>query len=62
MGAGAAAYAARWREAVARQPPAQLPHVVQVLPELGTVASEVQFEFGLEALIAGLRANSAPGG
>jgi TetR/AcrR family tetracycline transcriptional repressor len=48
------AYAAQWREGLARLPVEQFPHVAAALPHLGTLASEAQFEFGLRALVAGL--------
>ena len=49
------AYAAQWREAFARLPVGQFPRVAAALPYLGTVASEAQFEFGLRALVTGIR-------
>ncbi|HEY7833075.1 MAG TPA: TetR/AcrR family transcriptional regulator [Ktedonobacterales bacterium] len=52
----ASIYAAQWREAFARMPPGDLPQIAALLPELGTLASEEQFEFGLRAFVAGLRA------
>lgn len=48
-----AAYAAQWREEFARLSPGQVPHVEAVLSELGTLASEAQYAFGLEALVRG---------
>ncbi len=48
------AYAARWREGFARLPPGQFPHIAAGLATLGTVASQGQFEFGLQALVKGL--------
>ena len=47
-------YATQWREAFARLPPGQFPRAAAALPFLGTVASEAQFEFGLQALVAGI--------
>jgi len=49
------AYAALWREEFARLPVGQFPHVAAALTHLSTVASEAQFEFGLQALVAGIR-------
>jgi len=49
-----AAYAARWRQQFAMLPPADFPLVTSVLDELGSVAGEDQFEFGLAALTDGL--------
>lgn len=49
-------YAVQWREAFARVPVEQFPHVEAALPHLTTVASEAQFEFGLRALVSGVRA------
>ncbi len=48
------AYAARWQEGFARLPPGQFPHSAAGLATLGTVASQGQFEFGLQALVKGL--------
>ncbi|HET8627726.1 MAG TPA: TetR/AcrR family transcriptional regulator C-terminal domain-containing protein [Thermomicrobiales bacterium] len=54
-------YAAQWREGFARLPAEQFPGVAAALPMLGTLASAEQFEFGLRALVAGLRPSaSAP--
>ena len=50
----ASAYAAQWREGFARLPEGQFPHVAAALPYLGTLASEEQFELGLQALVVGL--------
>jgi TetR/AcrR family tetracycline transcriptional repressor len=47
-------YAAQWREGFARLTPGQFPRVETVLPELGTLASEAQYEFGLQALVRGV--------
>jgi hypothetical protein len=49
------AYAAQWREGFALLPPGQIPRVAAALDTLGTLASATQFEFGLRALVAGLR-------
>jgi TetR/AcrR family transcriptional regulator, tetracycline repressor protein len=49
-----AAYAANWRQELARLPPADFPLVFGALDELGHVAGEMQFEIGLTALAAGL--------
>jgi AcrR family transcriptional regulator len=58
----ASAYAAQWREGFARVPAEQFPHVAAALPHLGSLASEEQFAFGLQALVAGLRpTHGAPG-
>ena len=48
------AYTIQWRAEFARLPEDQLPHVALALPYLGTLASEAQFEFGLQALVTGL--------
>ncbi|HLZ71141.1 MAG TPA: TetR/AcrR family transcriptional regulator C-terminal domain-containing protein [Dehalococcoidia bacterium] len=58
----AVVYAAQWREGFARLEPGQFPHVEAVLSELGTLASETQFEFGLRALVRGLRESVGPAG
>jgi AcrR family transcriptional regulator len=50
----ASAYAVQWRAEFARLPEDQFPHVAVALPHLGTLASEAQFEFGLQALVSGL--------
>ena len=50
----ASAYAIQWRAEFARLPEDQFPRVAVALPYLGTLASEVQFEFGLQALATGL--------
>jgi TetR/AcrR family tetracycline transcriptional repressor len=55
-----AAYAAQWREGFARLPAGEFPHAAAALPHLGTLASPAQFEFGLAALVAGLRPPGAP--
>jgi TetR/AcrR family tetracycline transcriptional repressor len=47
------AYAAQWREGFARLPGGQFPGVAAALSSLGTLASESQWEFGLQALVAG---------
>jgi TetR/AcrR family tetracycline transcriptional repressor len=49
-----AEYAAQWREGFARMEPGTLPHIEAVLADLGTVASETQYEFGLQALARGV--------
>jgi len=49
------AYATQWREGFARLPAEQFPHVAAALPYLGTLASEAQFAFGLQALVTGIR-------
>jgi len=49
-----AAYAAKWRQEFAMVPPGDLPLAASVLDELGTLAGEDQFEFGLAALTDGL--------
>jgi hypothetical protein len=49
-----AAYAAKWRHQFAMLPPGDFPFVATVVDELGTVAGEDQFEFGLAALADGL--------
>ena len=48
------AYAAQWREGFAHFPEGALPNVAAALPYLGTLASDVQFEVGLQALASGL--------
>ena len=58
----AAAYAAQWREGFARLEPQQFSHVASVLGELGTLASDEQFEVGLQALASGLAAGAQPAG
>jgi len=50
----ATAYAVQWRAEFARLPEDRFPHVAVALPHLGTLASEAQFEFGLQALVTGL--------
>jgi hypothetical protein len=50
----ASAYAVQWRAEFARLPEDQFPQVAVALPYLGTLASEAQFEFGLQALVTGL--------
>jgi AcrR family transcriptional regulator len=50
----ASAYAVQWRAEFARLPEDQFPNVAVALPHLGTLASEAQFEFGLQALVTGL--------
>ena len=50
----ASAYAIQWRTEFARLPEDQFPHVGIALPHLPTLASEAQFEFGLQALVTGL--------
>jgi AcrR family transcriptional regulator len=59
----ASAYAIQWRAEFARLPEDQFPNVASVLSHLGTLASEAQFEFGLQALVSGLTqgAAGAPG-
>ena len=47
-------YAASFRRELASLPPGALPHVGSVIDELGRIASEDQFELGLNALVAGL--------
>jgi TetR/AcrR family transcriptional regulator, tetracycline repressor protein len=54
------AYAANWRQELARLPPADFPLVGSALDELGQVAGEKQFELGLTALAAGLAVQYAP--
>ena len=49
-----AVYAAKWRKEFAILPPGHFSLVTSVLDELGTVAGEDQFEFGLPALTDGL--------
>ena len=49
------AYAARWREGFAPLAADQFPRVAAALPHLSTVASEAQFDFGLQALVRGMR-------
>jgi AcrR family transcriptional regulator len=48
------AYAVQWRAEFARLPEDQFPNVARALSHLGTLASEAQFEFGLQALVNGL--------
>jgi AcrR family transcriptional regulator len=50
----ARAYTVQWRAEFARLPEDQFPHVAVALPYLGTLASDTQFEFGLQALVTGL--------
>ena len=50
----ASAYSVQWRAKFARLPENQFPGVASALPYLGTLASEAQFEFGLQALVTGL--------
>lgn len=47
-------YAASWRQVFATLPPNEFPITGAVLGELGAVAGEEQFEFGLTALTDGL--------
>jgi len=47
-------YAAQWRRGFAQLEPGRFPHVAGVLNELGTLASEEQFETGLQSLVRGL--------
>ncbi len=54
------AYAANWRQELARLPPADYPLVSGALADLGHVAGEKQFEIGLTALAVGLAGQSAP--
>jgi len=49
-----AAYAAKWRQEFAMLPPGDFQLAASVLDELGTIAGEEQFEFGLAALTGGL--------
>ena len=49
-----AAYAGKWRQEFAILPPGDFPLVSSVLDELGTLAGDDQFEFGLAALADGL--------
>jgi TetR/AcrR family tetracycline transcriptional repressor len=49
-----AAYAAKWRQEFAMLRPGDFPLAATVLDELGTVAGEDQFEFGLTVLADGL--------
>ncbi len=53
------AYAAQWREGLRSFAAEEFPLVAAGLPHLETVASDRQFEFGLQALVAGLCAASA---
>ena len=53
----ASAYAAQWREGFARLPEGAFPHVAAALGTLMAVASEEQFETGLQALVIGLDLN-----
>jgi AcrR family transcriptional regulator len=53
-------YAALWRAGFAQLAPGEVPHVETVLAELGTLASDAQFEFGLAALIRGISAQALP--
>lgn len=57
VGDGSEAYAASWREGVARLTPGALPHVEAVVAELGTLASDAQYDFGLQALVRGFDAS-----
>lgn len=54
-----AAYASKWRREFASLTPAEFSFIGGVLDELGQVAGERQFDFGLEALASGLAAGTA---
>jgi TetR/AcrR family tetracycline transcriptional repressor len=54
------AYAANWRQELARLPPADFPLVGSTHDQLGQVAGEKQFELGLTALAVGLAVQYAP--
>lgn len=56
-----AAYASGWRREFAGLPPSEFPLAGGVLDELGKVASDEQFELGLEALAAGLTSQRVTG-
>ena len=49
------AYATQWREGFAHLAVGQFPNVAAALTDLSTVAGDAQFEFGLRALVTGIR-------
>ncbi|MCB2222728.1 MAG: TetR/AcrR family transcriptional regulator [Actinobacteria bacterium] len=56
------AYAAQWDELIRRLDPAAYPTVTRsARPHVGSVASDVQFEWGLGALLSGIGSSGAEG-